>query len=1441
MIPSTLAAEVTDALEDFLSTGFGPSNPALSDVVEQFLADTDNLFKGPYLSVDLPFRHAPEGGEPFPETPLGFTPWRHQRNAFNRLSRGQSTVIATGTGSGKTECFLYPVLDHCRAQAGAAGVKAVLIYPMNALASDQARRIARIVDRTPSLHGKVTAGLYVGETGASPRQRMGADHIIENREVLRERPPDILLTNYKMLDLLTRPVDFPLWRHNAAGVLRYLVVDELHTFDGAQGTDLACLIRRLRARLQADELVCVGTSATIVGYVSEVFHQPFAPDAVVGEVRQGIDEFLDDTIISAYLVPQPNLAERMDPSRYASADPYIRAQHEVFFGEAPIGGLESWEWRLALGEKLREHASFVNLLRVLDGSRPTPVDAVLERLRRSLPGSGIRDAELCLRALCALISVARRRDDVDPDSPARPLVNVKLHFWVRELRRMVCSVHELAEALPTGEPDADLSGDGIGADLDAREGNSGSSHERLEPRTNPSEQSPAQPEPLSGVGVLSVRRIRYADDLKPDEDSVHLPLIQCRECHATGWGCVKHAAEQRVGQDLRAFYNRFFLRDVDVNYLFPLASDELPPQNVRGRELTICGRCGCLAGRDAETCPACGQDRLTLVFRPDAVVSKGAGKHTRPQLSRDCPYCGAREALIILGSRASSLLSTALAQLFVSRHNDDRKVIAFSDNVQDAAHRGSFFAARTWRNGLRAAIAQVVGKHDGITLDELPDRVLAWWGRADVNPDAFDEERFISEFIAPDRLWFRDFEALRDNGAVPAGSRLHSLVQRRVRWDTLAELTFGATIGRTLERTRVAAVGFDREALDRACDAAAVRIREEFGALRTIDDPCVRSLVLGVLRRMRDHGAVASPLFGGYLRSGGNPRAIRDIALQDFGPRSSLPVFPALAADRHGVEALAGSRRSWYQTWVAKALEPVHHLAASRDAADVLHVVMHALRAAGLVSEIPARRAKVWALDLGRLYVTAETAVMHCEKSRRTLVVPAREAELWQGVPCLDRAAQDSYVRQESGSPTWAGRLYKRGDIHRIVSAEHTALVSRQERDRLQERFAAPDARPWEPNLLSATPTLELGVDIGDLSTVVMCSVPPAPVNYVQRTGRAGRRDGNALTLTVATGQPHDLYYYTEPMEMLGSRIDPPGVFLNAPAVLERQLTAFCLDCWVAGGVDESAVPRTIRAVLNNVERTNTQGFPYPLLDFVAEHGDDLLARFVRAFEARSGTSGGIDDASRRYLGEFLHGADPEDSLRLRILKCLTEVVKERQSLRNNVDTLGRRIRAIESGPSDEANRNTIKELSDERRALRELLRTLNGQDTFGFLTDEGLLPNYAFPQEGVTLKSVIFRRRQAEEGEAEAEEDDIVVYEYPRPAAAALGDPVTLRRHRRRPRAGRDVQCTAGAVARVSALVAASTGRTRLERTGAGARRRRHRQDRRCHAPRSLAGKEPA
>ncbi len=1432
MIPSVVAAEVAGALGDFLATGFGPSNPALAHVVDDFLAEPENLAKGPYLSIALPFEPAAEGGEPFPEVPLGFTPYRHQRTAFSRLAAGagRSTVVATGTGSGKTECFLFPILDHCRERAGVPGVKAILVYPMNALAADQARRIAQTIDRTPALRRRVTAGVFVGRDNQPQRsahKTMGRDHVVTDRDTLRERPPDILLTNYKMLDyLLVRPFDFRLWRRNRPETLRYLVVDELHTFDGAQGTDLACLIRRLRVRLGVprDKLICAGTSATLGdaddeaglrAYASRIFDQPFEPGAVVGEVRQSIDAFLGGAIISRHLHAADDLAARVDPTRHPTAEAYLRAQHELFFGTPIEGGFASDGWRLALGERLREHAAFVNLLRVLDG-RPTPMPAIVARLRHSLPVANDREALGVLNGLCALVSVARRREGAGGGGGLRPFLQVGLHLWVRELRRMVCSLHDEAaggsveeapersadrtndaeeatggsvegapERRADGTNDAEEATGGAvetperraratNVGEEATRGSVGEAPERRDATNDPAAVGAADP---TGAGRVP-RRLRFFDDLKPDEPSVHMPLVQCRECHVTGWGAVKRPAEPQLDRDLRVFYNRFFLRDIDVAYLFPAPA----PPGVRGFEVTVCGACGAVGAAGDATCAGCRSERLVRVFRPVAVEPRGRGGSRSARLSRDCPYCGAREALIIVGARAASLLSVALGQAQGSRYNDDRKVIAFSDNVQDAAHRAGFFAARTAGTAVRAAVAQVVGRHDGIALADLPKRVETWWRDTTVNPRAFDDERFVSEFIAPDRLWRRDFVTLQREGRLPAGSRLPEAVAERLRWDTLAELGYRSAIGRTLERTRAAAVGADRDALERACDGAHIRIREKLGGLRDLPPVAVRALLLGVLRRMKDRGAIRSAVAAAWLAAGGGRWWLsRRPALQDFGPRSARPVFPVdapHAAD--GIEPLFsrnGGRKSWYQAWVERVLTPVDVLAATREAPDVLLEALGALEAAGLVCRIDAGRAgRAWALEPARFYATARTAVMRCAGSSRSLVVPEPEADLWIGAPCLDLGVQAVYDRRAAEPPTWFGRLYRETLVRRLGAAEHTALLTRDERDRLQRRFSHPYPRPWEPNLLSATPTLELGIDVGDLSTVVLCSVPPAQANYLQRIGRAGRRDGNAFTATVAAGQPHDLYFYAEPLAMLAGRIEPPGVFLNAPAVLERQLTAFCLDAWAATGLPDDAVPRTVRHVLDNVEQVRLTGFPYPFLDFVQRRGDDLLQAFFDAL------AGELTAQSRDYLAAFLQGGtdfeggDPSRlSLRFRLVSRFHEMAGERKALRADVDALGRRIQGLKRAPQDEAAKTELAGLARERGGLQGLLRKLNGRETFNFLTDEGLLPNYAFPEARVTLKSVIYRSRERDGDDDGAEDggrdDERDVYEYVRPAASALGE----------------------------------------------------------------------
>ena len=1358
MIPSTVAHEVARALRDFLATGFGPSNPALATVLDDFLAEPENVVKGPYISIALPPKLAPKGGEPFPEIPLGFTPYRHQRIAHQRLDSaaphgGRSTVVATGTGSGKTECFLWPILDHCRRHTGEDGVKAILVYPMNALAFDQARRIAKVVHGNPALRGKVSAGLYVGERERLPHTTMGPEHLITDRETLRERPPHILLTNYKMLDfLMIRPPDARLWRHNQAGALRYLVVDELHTFDGPQGTDLACLIRRLKDRLQVPRqgLVCVGTSATVGDesnraelrkYVADLFGQPFDDGAILTEERQSIDDVLGSAIIQRHLSPRPSLAEITDPARYPNAETYLKAQHELFFGAAIEGDYQANGWRIALAAKLREHLMFVNLLRTV-AEGPLPFVDVVARMRASLPLSAEpaqaqREAVGLLNALCALIASAREDDGA---GGAKPFLRVGLHLWVRELRRMVCRV-----ALPDANESA--------PETDAEQ---------------PAEGQERNPTPAP--------MLRHSDDLDPEDSPLHLPLVQCRECRVTGWGAVQRSATSKASRDLREFYNRFFSRDMDVRFYFPTQSAEVPP-GIAGSAQSLCGACGHLhAGHNVSECTDCGATAIVPVFVPDSTTSRG----NRTVLSRNCPFCHASEALIIVGARASSLLSVVLGQAFASKHNDDaggsalgtqenagaQKVIAFSDNVQDAAHRAGFFSARTWQNSVRAAIAQVIAEHDGIALSDLQQEVPRWW-RSE-HGGGFGPERFIAEFIAPDRQWFAEFRELQERGrlASDALARLEGLVATRLEWETLAELGYRSTIGRTLERTRTAAVGMDRAAFLQASEAATGRLREHFEPFRELTASTAQALLLGVLRRMKDRGAFDGPLTTGYVAQGGNPYGTlnQERALQEFGRRSALPVFPALRPGREsGLEALAGRSRgakSWYQKWVEKVLSPSNPLAATEYAPDVLETLLGALVDSGLAVELDAKKTTAYGLNPARFHATIRTAELCGASTARPLVVAEDEADLWQGVPCLDLATQDVYQAPTPTASTWFGQLYRQAAIRRIVAAEHTALVGRDERAKLQERFAASQPQPWEPNVLSATPTLELGVDIGELSAVVLCQVPPAPENYVQRIGRAGRKHGNALTVTVATGQPHDLYYYAEPLDMLARGVEPPGIFLNASAVLERQLTAFCLDSWVASGIDEGAVPEKMRTVYENVAAAKLKGFPYPFFDFVQRHSEDLLERFLQAFEE-------LSESSHDYLAEFLQGDEGgRPPLVARLLNRLTEVNKERRSLRTEAQTLRRRIAALEKGPQDEATIGEIEELNAERRALDAIRRHINNRDVFAFLTDEGLIPNYAFPQQGVTLRSIIYRQPREEE-----RDERQPLYEYERPAEAALGE----------------------------------------------------------------------
>ena len=172
----------------------------------------------------------------------------------------------------------------------------------------------------------------------------------------------------------------------------------------------------------------------------------------------------------------------------------------------------------------------------------------------------------------------------------------------------------------------------------------------------------------------------------------------------------------------------------------------------------------------------------------------------------------------------------------------------------------------------------------------------------------------------------------------------------------------------------------------------------------------------------------------------------------------------------------------------------------------------------------------------------------------------------------------------------------------------------------------------WDPNVLSCNPTLEMGIDIGDLSTVILCSMPPTQSQFLQRCGRAGRKDGNALTLAIAGARPHDLYFYADPLDMITGNVAPPKIFLRASAVLERQFVAFCLDSWVKRGVSEGAIPDKVGVILKKLDARPEDMFPFNFLRFVQSTLSRQLNSFIQMFAAY------LDDGAREALQDFARG-----------------------------------------------------------------------------------------------------------------------------------------------------------------------------------------------------------
>lgn len=928
MLPSILAKQLQKGIGDYIETTFPMTNEPFKGSVQKMLANKGSVYHEPYIAVRLPFRVAAGMPTCFEAIHPTYLPYVHQQKAFERLTGddGRSTLVATGTGSGKTECFLYPILEYCYQHRGERGIKALIIYPMNALATDQAKRIAELIHGSDKLRGNVTVGMYVGGQEHTPARTMSEHGVITDHETLLNNAPDILMTNYKMLDfLLVRPKDALLWQDNNPETLKYIAVDELHTFDGAQGTDLACLLRRLKRRLSiyGGYLCCIGTSATIgskennsniLNYAEEIFGEPFDKDAIITEDRLSAQEFFAGADITEFTLPTVEQVMELDKlSAEDEPSAYLQSAVKDWFPDFSFDVLED-EGRIQLGYELMHH-SFMQSVINLTGGTYYQVSKIAEDLAVHYPDlKTMPDASVVINSLFALISHAR----TGKTGKLRPFLNVQVQLWMRELRRLVAKV-------------------------------------------DPNEIT---------YGI--------AHDLNKQQAKQYLPVVNCRDCGITGWVSILNERSNATMTNLESFYNLYFRADEKIVMMFPHSHNKHVSGMIPAR---ICPDCLQVKVGEDETnaCLNCGADMIDVMIPKNSAPGRISGTKNHKQYV--CPCCGSRRGLSLMGLRSATEISASISQMFASKFNDDKKTLAFSDNVQDAAHRAGFFNSRTWRFGFRAAIQKYCTEiGSGQNLADFQNGFIKYWH------EHMTDEQFVSFFIAPNLTWKQAYEDMiqkRRLGKDKQAQILMYEIEQRIKYEIMLEFGLAGNIGRTLEKANCSVISFATEEI--ICIAGAVQERtvNELGVLKSEKLSSFERMVIGYLNLMRTNGAFKNKVFDEYTVSDGNGYMLSNDRNRWLPGRQSGRNTPRFIAEhigngRSSTEFDSPSANK-YVDWIASCCSEVM-LDDSNFQAISKFILEEAMKR-NVVSLLPSSvNYKIYGLNKEHVFITDDVMQMRCKR-----------------------------------------------------------------------------------------------------------------------------------------------------------------------------------------------------------------------------------------------------------------------------------------------------------------------------------------------------------------------------------------------------------------------------------------------------------------------------
>lgn len=450
-----LARCLEERYRSYLKTLFYFRDPDLRRSFEDALGQ-GRIARGPYLEATPVFRRGLRPRELLAELGIaadqGFLRaleadrplYRHQEVAIRAVLARQNVVVATGTASGKTEAFLVPILLHLHreflARTLCAGVRALVLYPMNALANDQRARLGEIGRRLESEGSpfRFTFGQYIGETPEDEqdsrrhardvaRRRFPGELVF--RAEMRAAPPHILLTNYSMLEyLLLRPNDSPLFDDGRGRWWTFLILDEAHQYRGSRGIEMSMLLRRLKRRLREGGCTatfrCIATSATLASgqedaaavarFGSDLFGEPFHADRVI---------FGETEALPATTGPQLGISDYEFLTGILAGAEVLRGDLAPFARRLNAALPAGDSLPATIGRLLKVDGRATRLIQLIR-ARPAEVQQLADDLFAD------ESAERRVAALQTLVNLLVRAED--PDAGA-PLLTARYHLFLRSL------------------------------------------------------------------------------------------------------------------------------------------------------------------------------------------------------------------------------------------------------------------------------------------------------------------------------------------------------------------------------------------------------------------------------------------------------------------------------------------------------------------------------------------------------------------------------------------------------------------------------------------------------------------------------------------------------------------------------------------------------------------------------------------------------------------------------------------------------------------------------------------------------------------------------------------------------------------------------------------------------------------------------------------------